>query len=203
MGEKAADGVAKFGGSWGFLLALGAFIGGWAALNLIVPAPWDPFPFILLNLFLSMLASTQAPVIMMSQNRQAAIDRLQNNYISKTILRNENQTKHVDAKLDHLISYQWKRLLEIQEIQIQLLQEVVSDYTNRGRTSLRRSHGEKMGGGGTIPSSPTMGKRKSWFWSGESHEDPFTLLLFRKSLGINQPDDQLIFSHWHNEGFFK
>ena len=75
-GERLADSVAKFGGSWSFVLAFGFFLIVYAAVNVVIVRPWDPYPFILLNLFLSMLAAIQAPVIMMSQNRQDAKDRV-------------------------------------------------------------------------------------------------------------------------------
>ena len=76
FGEKVADGVARFGGSWGFVIAFGVILLVYVAINSKLPNPWDPYPFILLNLFLSMLAAIQAPVIMMSQNRQDSKDRL-------------------------------------------------------------------------------------------------------------------------------
>jgi CRP/FNR family cyclic AMP-dependent transcriptional regulator len=75
-GEHLADGVAKFGGSWSFVIAFAVFLVVYAAINVLISQPWDPYPFILLNLFLSMLAAIQAPVIMMSQNRQDAKDRV-------------------------------------------------------------------------------------------------------------------------------
>ncbi|KAJ3359810.1 hypothetical protein HDU91_004800 [Kappamyces sp. JEL0680] len=181
FGERAADNVARFGGSWPFLFSLGGFIGLWAFLNGILPegaGQWDAYPYILLNLMLSMLASCQAPVIMMAQNRQAAIDRLQNNYVARAVLRNENQTKHVDAKLDHLISYQWKRLLEIQEIQVQLLQETV----------LMHSH--------------TTGPKeeRSRFWAAETWKDEFSRILLGDAFDLDDIEDQLFFAHWHEEG---
>jgi CRP/FNR family cyclic AMP-dependent transcriptional regulator len=76
IGERVADAVAKFGGSWRFIFSFGAFLLIWVALNIFMPWRWDVYPFILLNLFLSMLAAIQAPVIMMSQNRQDAKDRI-------------------------------------------------------------------------------------------------------------------------------
>lgn len=185
FGERAADTMASFGGSWVFLGSLGGFIILWCIWNLVwgyvLPRfAFDPYPFILLNLFLSMLASIQAPVIMMSQNRQSAIDRNQSGFINSAILGNENQTKHVDAKLDHLISYQWKRLLEIQEIQIQLLQEAVLEVDSQS---------------GTKHLNPQ-------FWSGVSEPDEFAKFLLRKSDGSSlREEDQLIFTHWHREGF--
>ncbi|KAJ3206898.1 hypothetical protein HDU82_004244 [Entophlyctis luteolus] len=128
FGEKAADLVARFGGSWRFIGCLLAFLFAWAFLNIIMNqsfstvTPWDPYPFILLNLFLSMIAALQAPVIMMSQNRQAQLDRIQNDYVSTIILRSEHQVRHLNAKMDHLLNEQWRRLLEIQQTQMDLLQ---------------------------------------------------------------------------------
>ena len=76
LGEKVADGVARFGGSWGFVITFGVILLIYVTINSSLTKPWDPYPFILLNLFLSMLAAIQAPVIMMSQNRQDTKDRL-------------------------------------------------------------------------------------------------------------------------------
>ncbi|KAJ3201013.1 hypothetical protein HK099_002404, partial [Clydaea vesicula] len=122
--EKSADNVAKFGGSWRFVLVTISLIFGWAFANLALEDSnyaWDPYPFILLNLFLSVIAALQGPVIMMSQNRQQEIDRIQNNFISKMILRGEHQTRQVNAKMDYMMTNQWRRNLEIQEIQVDLL----------------------------------------------------------------------------------
>ncbi|KAJ3332990.1 hypothetical protein HDU76_012333 [Blyttiomyces sp. JEL0837] len=137
FGEKAADLVARFGGSWRFIGCLLTGLALWATLNLVLTSinnthpnvnPWDPYPFILLNLFLLMLAALQAPIIMMSQNRQNQLDRLQSDYISKIVLRAEHQVRHVNAKLDHLLSHQWKRLLEIQQTQVDLLQMLQAQH---------------------------------------------------------------------------
>jgi CRP/FNR family cyclic AMP-dependent transcriptional regulator len=76
LGERLADGVAKFGGSWKFVIMFGAVLVVYVLINNRIARPWDPYPFILLNLFLSMLAAIQAPIIMMSQNRQDAKDRV-------------------------------------------------------------------------------------------------------------------------------
>ena len=76
LGDRLADRVAKFGGSWGFVISFGVVLVIYTFINIFIPSPWDPYPFILLNLFLSMLAAIQAPVIMMSQNRQDTKDRL-------------------------------------------------------------------------------------------------------------------------------
>ena len=76
FGERLADNVAKFGGSWGFVIAFGVILLTYTTVNSLLKTPWDPYPFILLNLFLSMLAAIQAPIIMMSQNRQDSKDRV-------------------------------------------------------------------------------------------------------------------------------
>jgi uncharacterized membrane protein len=76
LGDHLADLVAKFGGSWKFVISFGAIMIVYTLINGLIAKPWDPYPFILLNLFLSMLAAIQAPVIMMSQNRQDTKDRL-------------------------------------------------------------------------------------------------------------------------------
>jgi uncharacterized membrane protein len=76
LGDRLADGVAKFGGSWKFVISFGVIMAVYTLINIFIGKPWDPYPFILLNLFLSMLAAIQAPVIMMSQNRQDTKDRL-------------------------------------------------------------------------------------------------------------------------------
>jgi len=78
VGQRLADQVAAVGGSWGFIVGFGVFLGVWVVLNaiLLVETAFDPYPFVFLNLLLSMLAALQAPIIMMSQNRQAAKDRL-------------------------------------------------------------------------------------------------------------------------------
>jgi uncharacterized membrane protein len=86
--------------------------------------PVDPFPFILLNLLLSCLAAVQAPVIMMSQNRQEAKDRLRAQHDYQVNLKAELEIRQIHEKLDHLLSKQWERLVEIQEIQIEQLSEI-------------------------------------------------------------------------------
>ena len=88
--------------------------------------PFDPYPFILLNLILSCLAAIQAPVIMMSQNRQEAKDRLRSEHDYRVNLKAELEIRHLHEKVDHLLSRQWERLAEIQQIQIELLAEVAA-----------------------------------------------------------------------------
>jgi uncharacterized membrane protein len=127
FGERLADKIATFGGSWTFILSFAAFLGVWIAINTIVLAthPPDPYPFILLNLILSALASIQAPVIMMSQNRQEAKDRVRSEHDYKVNLKAELEIRHLHEKMDHLLKQQAQRLLEIQQIQIELLEQVL------------------------------------------------------------------------------
>jgi len=124
--EKLADRIATFGGSWAFLLCFGLFIAVWIAVNSLVltARPPDPYPFILLNLLLSCLAAIQAPIIMMSQNRQEAKDRLRARQDYKVNLKAELEIRYLHDKIDHLLSHQWERLAQIQEIQLELLAEL-------------------------------------------------------------------------------
>jgi uncharacterized membrane protein len=126
LGERLADRIASFGGSWTFLICFGIFITAWIALNAVVLylRPLDPYPFILLNLLLSCLAAIQAPVIMMSQNRQEAKDRLRSQHDYQVNLKAELEIRHINDKIDHLLSHQWERLAQIQEIQLDLLSEI-------------------------------------------------------------------------------
>ncbi|SFJ25307.1 Uncharacterized membrane protein [Sphingomonas sp. NFR04] len=114
VGERLADRVAAVGGSWGFIIGFGVFLGAWAVLNTVVLAAhaFDPFPFIFLNLMLSMLAALQAPIIMMSQNRQAAKDRLEARMDYETNLRAEAQIEELHAKIDSLHA-EIARLVEV------------------------------------------------------------------------------------------
>ena len=126
FGERLSDRIAEFGGSWKFLITFGAVILVWIIINGITLAThaFDPYPFILLNLVLSCLAAVQAPVIMMSQNRSEARDRLRAENDYKVNLKAELEIRHLHEKLDHLLRRQYNRLFEIQQIQIELLQEI-------------------------------------------------------------------------------
>ena len=108
--------MARFGGSWGFIISFGAFLAIWIAINsyFLLQRPYDPYPFILLNLILSCLAAIQAPVIMMSQNRKEQKDRLRAENDYKINLKSELEIRHLHEKMDNLIQHQWQRLLEIQ-----------------------------------------------------------------------------------------
>jgi uncharacterized membrane protein len=126
FGERLSDHIAEFGGSWKFLITFGAVIFVWIGANavLLTTRVFDPYPFILLNLILSCLAAVQAPIIMMSQNRAEARDRLRADNDYKVNLKAELEIRHLHEKLDHLLRRQYNRLFEIQQIQIELLQEI-------------------------------------------------------------------------------
>src|SRR2546426_5128851 len=126
FGERLSDRIASFGGSWRFIITFGVVIVLWIAINvvLLVTRAFDPYPFILLNLILSCLAALQAPVIMMSQNRVEARDRLRAENDYKVNLKAELEIRHLHEKIDHLLRSQYNRLFEIQQIQIELLEEL-------------------------------------------------------------------------------
>ena len=126
VGERLADKVAEFGGSWRFIIIFGAVLVVWIAINssLLLFRPFDPYPYILLNLFLSCLAAIQAPIIMMSQNRQEDKDRMRASNDYQVNLKAELEVRLLNAKIDQLLSHQWQRLLEIQQIQMDLMQEM-------------------------------------------------------------------------------
>ncbi len=126
FGQRLADRVAEFGGSWTFIVLFGAVLVGWIVVNSIVLAtrPFDPYPFILLNLILSCLAAIQAPIIMMSQNRQEAKDRLRAEHDYVVNLKAELEVRLLHTKMDQLLTHQWHRLLEIQELQVELMESV-------------------------------------------------------------------------------
>ena len=127
FGQRMADRVAEFGGSWYFLLCFAAVMLLWIGVNSMAFFwhPFDPYPFILLNLALSCLAAVQAPVIMMSQNRQETKDRLRGEQDYRTNLKAELEIRHLNEKLDHLIVHQWERLLKIQQIQMEFMKELM------------------------------------------------------------------------------
>lgn len=132
MGEKVADRMAEFGGSWRFISAFAAFILVWILINtfMILGTHFDPFPFILLNLILSCLASIQAPVIMMSQNRQEAKDRMRSEQDFKVNLKAELEIRLMHEKIDHLLNHQWQSLLESQQLIVDMLSETNDQMLN-------------------------------------------------------------------------
>jgi len=133
FGERMADHMSSFGGSWKFIMIFGAVIAFWVCINLVgyFGGQWDPYPFILLNLVLSCLAALQAPVIMMSQNRVEAKDRLRAEYDYKVNLKTELEVRVLNEKIDRLLFHQWQRLLEIQEIQTDIMVELTERKRER------------------------------------------------------------------------
>ncbi|WP_100959724.1 DUF1003 domain-containing protein [Bosea sp. FBZP-16] len=124
LGERLSDGLASFGGSWAFLISFGVVLAVWMVVNVVAgTGAFDPYPFILLNLVLSCIAAIQAPIIMMSQKRQEAKDRLRSFNDYQVNLKAELEVRHLHEKIDHLITRQWQRLAEIQQVQLELLQE--------------------------------------------------------------------------------
>ena len=125
LGQRLSDGLASFGGSWTFLISFFVFLAAWMALNVVMgdAKSFDAYPFILLNLLLSCLAAIQAPIIMMSQKRQEAKDRLRSMNDYQVNLKAELEIRHLHEKLDHLVTKQWQRLAEIQQIQLEMLED--------------------------------------------------------------------------------
>ena len=126
FGQRVADRVATFGGSWTFIIFFSVVLFLWVTVNSFILAnrAFDPYPYILMNLVLSALAALQAPVIMMSQNRSEARDRLRGENDYKINLKAELEIRHLHEKLDHLLRRQYNRLFELQQIQIELLEEL-------------------------------------------------------------------------------
>jgi uncharacterized membrane protein len=135
VGQRLADKVASFGGSWWFLILFAIFMLVWIGGNSValLTHTFDPYPYILLNLILSCIAAIQAPVIMMSQNRQEAKDRVRGQHDYQINLKAELEIRHLHEKMDHLLSRQWERLIEIQQVQLELLTELSRSGTKEGR----------------------------------------------------------------------
>jgi uncharacterized membrane protein len=134
LSERWADRLAAFGGSWSFIIIFLFFILLWLAGNsyIFFKHPADPYPYIFLNLILSCIAAMQAPIIMMSQNRQEAKDRLRSRHDYQVNLKAELEIRQLHEKIDHLTTRQWQRLLEIQEIQLELMEEIGNNM-HKGR----------------------------------------------------------------------
>jgi uncharacterized membrane protein len=133
FGERLADRFADFAGSWTFIILFFSVLIAWIAINtfILVFRPFDPYPFILLNLVLSCLAAIQAPIIIMSQNRQEARDRLQAQHDYQVNLKAELEIQNLHEKLDHLLVNQGQRLLEIQKIQVELMEELSRKWPDK------------------------------------------------------------------------
>lgn len=128
FGQKLADRVASFGGSWTFIILFGVFITVWIILNVfwLSNKSFDPYPFILLNLILSCIAALQAPVIMMSQNRQEEKDRERSKKDYMINLKSEMEIRLLHEKIDHLIMHQQQELIEIQKIQVDMMTDILN-----------------------------------------------------------------------------
>ena len=126
IGDRISDKVASFGGSWKFIIIFFTILLIWILINslYILLKPFDPYPFILLNLILSCLAAIQAPIIMMSQNRQEMKDRIRSENDYKINLKAEIEIRTLHEKVDHLLLDQWSKMMRIQEIQIEILEEI-------------------------------------------------------------------------------
>lgn len=132
FGERIADKMAHFGGSWTFIITFLVILVIWMVINTIAWInTFDPYPFILLNLFLSCLAALQAPVIMMSQNRQAAKDRLVSDYEYSVNLKAELEIRQLHSKLDQFTKNQWERHLELQQMQLELSEELLESLRKK------------------------------------------------------------------------
>ncbi len=131
FGERLADRIAAFGGSWTFIIIFFTVLMAWVATNSFILTrrgeAFDPYPYILLNLFLSMLAALQAPVIMMSQNRQAVKDRLDAAHDYEVNLKAELEILALHEKIDGLREGQWAELVSMQQEQIALLQRLLDE----------------------------------------------------------------------------
>jgi len=135
FGQRLADKVAIFGGSWTFIIIFGSVLLAWVVLNSIILASskgaFDPYPYILLNLFLSMLASIQAPIILMSQRRQAIKDRLDAEHDYEVNLKAEFEILGLHEKVDELRENKWADLIVMQQEQIRLLTQLVKNRKSK------------------------------------------------------------------------
>ena len=127
FGQRIADKVASFGGSWTFIIIFGSFLAIWILINIywLANKGFDPYPFILLNLILSTIAAIQAPVIMMSQNRQEDKDRdrAKKDYLIN--LKSEMEVRMLHEKIDHMIITQQQEVMEVNKVQIEILNNIL------------------------------------------------------------------------------
>ncbi|USQ68643.1 DUF1003 domain-containing protein [Companilactobacillus allii] len=140
-GQKLSDAVARFGGSWGFIISFIVILIVWMAFNVVhfLGINFDPYPFILLNLFLSCIAAIQAPIIMMSQNRQAQRDRFDAENDYRTNTKSEMEIRILHEKIDQLNEVQWPHLLDIQKMQVEVLSELENEIQSN-RAEQERSN---------------------------------------------------------------
>jgi len=144
FGQRLADKVARFGGSWKFIISFAAMLFIWIVINLVLISRdrFDPFPFILLNLVLSCLAAIQAPVIMMSQNRQEEKDRKRNENDYVVNLKAEIEIRTLHQKVDLLMQEQFKKLIESQAEQIKLLQTIIRENAKHNGNDKNKGSGQ-------------------------------------------------------------
>lgn len=142
FGQKVADKVADFGGSWSFIISFMLALVGWIVLNSIgiLTKPLDPYPYILLNLILSCIAALQAPIIMMSQNRQEEKDRRRERSDFMVNLKAEMEIRNMHEKMDLLLNDQMTSMFEIQRQQLELLTQIIED---RGKEIKKASPPER------------------------------------------------------------
>ncbi|TPL55267.1 DUF1003 domain-containing protein [Mesorhizobium sp. B2-4-4] len=141
--DRVSDNMAAFGGSWWFLISFAGVLLVWIAINLFegLNRAFDPYPFILLNLLLSCIAAIQAPIIMMSQKRQEVKDRLRSFNDYRVNLKAELEVRHLHEKLDYLISRQWTRLAEMQQMQLDAMHELTG--AKKAKRAVRRRRAVK------------------------------------------------------------
>jgi len=142
VGAKISDKVAKFGGSWKFIILFFGILILWILINsfVLLTKTFDPYPFILLNLILSCIAAIQAPIIMMSQNRQEAKDRIRSENDYKVNLKAEIEIRTLHEKIDHLLLDQWSRMMQIQQVQLDMLEELQKSVHNGDNESGKNTH---------------------------------------------------------------
>ena len=126
IGDVISDKVAIFGGSWRFMILFFVILTLWILMNgvFLLSKAFDPYPFILMNLILSCIAAIQAPIIMMSQNRQEKKDRIRSENDYRVNLKSEIEIRTLHEKVDHLLLDQWSKMMKIQEIQVEILEEI-------------------------------------------------------------------------------
>jgi uncharacterized membrane protein len=127
LGERVSDSLAGFAGSWTFILVFAGLLVLWIVLNsyILLARPFDPYPYILLNLVLSIIAAVQAPVIIMSQNRQEVRDRLHAERDFQVSIHTDAEIHRLHKKIDYLMTDQGQKILEIQNIQLELIEELI------------------------------------------------------------------------------
>lgn len=134
FGQRVADKVASFGGSWTFIIIFVSFLIIWIIWNSYIffsrPEAFDPYPYILMNLFLSMTAAIQAPIILMSQNRQSAKDRLDASHDYEVNLKSELEILGLHEKLDDLRDTKWQELIATQQKQIEILTKLLQNISD-------------------------------------------------------------------------